>query len=684
MEIKTLIRTSAIIYADEVNSKTTNTIKRKFVESIFVLNDNKPLSIDSLINDIENFFKLAFSDKEIQDIVNNEDIFEFNQVKKEISLNRKRYETLKQKKISQIEDCINEFVNNFSNIDNKQQVLDILMKYLYHLMNTNIKLYSYILKSNHEALKNISVDSKQFDENEIRVINEFLTWNNSEKNKLLFKLVSFCIEYSLVANNSSDEMFLNALRNKHFYLDNNVIYRALGINGEIRKKRTDNFLKKCIDTGQKLYISAFSKNEFSETIDYHINQLKNVPFGKINPELFRQCNCNEGFYEFYHEWRKGRLTYGFDSFKAHLLSLYDNFLKKYKIEEDNKIPFEKNDPIIDIYKEEIAKFKYNGYEISNKIDAQNAYLIEKKRDNNNINIKDTKYYLITTDQKLKLWDEKHSQKQPLTLLPSHWMGLLIKYVSRTSDDFASFVSFLRLPNHDALLEEDEIQNIVAGISEITEDFNSQEFIMERMIETKFESVINGQKDVVAITSKAKQFSKNVLEQKYQEEISKKDSEKNDLECRHKTLLDSKQNEFEQKLKEKDFENKRDKMEETKNQIESFSKRKVNADTEIKKQIDHKKALIIICVVSYYIVLIVVTLKVGWSTMEPITYFLGLGGSVGLYVFFVAKGHSFDLRKYFDDSKSEIQTKIYSKYDISINDLKELEELKLSLEKILTK
>jgi hypothetical protein len=89
MEIKTLIPTSAIIYADEVNSKTTNTIRQKFVESIFVFNDNQELNIDALINDIENNFKLTFSEKEIQDIVNGSDVFEFNQIKKEISLTKK-------------------------------------------------------------------------------------------------------------------------------------------------------------------------------------------------------------------------------------------------------------------------------------------------------------------------------------------------------------------------------------------------------------------------------------------------------------------------------------------------------------------------------------------------------------------------------------------------------------------
>jgi hypothetical protein len=679
MEIQTLIRTAAIIHADEIDQKTTNTIRRKFIESIFVFNDNKPLNTDLLINHIVNNFKLTFTEKEIHEIVNDDIIFEVNLVRKEISLTKKRYDTLKQKESFRIEDCIKEYVKISPNIDNEQRANDIIMKYLYYLMNTNMQLYSYILKANADALKNRSVDSKQFTKGETCIINEFLTWDNPEKNKLLFKLVSCCIEYALVANNSNDSVFLNALRNKCFYLDNNVIYRAIGINGDLRKRRTEIFLQKCITCGQKLFISAFSKTEFSDTIDFHIKQLKTVPFGKINPKLFHLCGCNEGFYEFYHEWRRNRITYGYDSFKAHLLSLYNGMMQKYKIEEDHKMPFEKNDPAIDEYKNEIADIKQSGHENSHKIDAQNIYLIEKRRGNNDTNIRDTKFYLITTDQKLKQWDETHSQKQPLTLLPSHWMGLLIKYVSRTSDDFASFVSFLRLPHHDALLENNQIQDIVAGISEITEDFKTQEFVMQQMIECKFENIINGQKDAT-ITDRAKQFSKDILEEKYKKELSKKDAERAKLESGHKRLVETTQNEYQQKIRDKDLQNKQDKLNDVKKEIVSINKRKSSADLEVKKKYDNKLALLIICASLYYIALMIITWKVGWDIMEPITYFFGIVGAAGLYAYPVAKGHSIDIREYINNSKTEIEKTTYVKYDINASDLKELEELKLSLEK----
>ena len=191
MNIQTLIRTSAILYADEFNLKTTITIRRKFVESVFVSNDNKPLNTDSLINEIENNFKLTFSEDEITEIVNkSDDIFEINHLNTTISLTKKRYDILKRKELFQINQCIQEYIPTSSFTITEKQMNEIVMKYLYYLLNTNIQLYMHILKANSTNFKNtISIDSKQFSEKEICIINEFLLWDNQKKNEIIFKLV---------------------------------------------------------------------------------------------------------------------------------------------------------------------------------------------------------------------------------------------------------------------------------------------------------------------------------------------------------------------------------------------------------------------------------------------------------------------------------------------------------------
>ena len=62
MDIKSITRTAAIIYADSMSNRTTNTIRRRFVESAFVNNNNHLLTISELANHIEDELGLLFSE----------------------------------------------------------------------------------------------------------------------------------------------------------------------------------------------------------------------------------------------------------------------------------------------------------------------------------------------------------------------------------------------------------------------------------------------------------------------------------------------------------------------------------------------------------------------------------------------------------------------------------------------
>lgn len=65
-DISSLTRTAAIIYAEEsIGNRKTETIRRKFIESVFVLRDNACMSIMSIVDSLEEDLSITFSEQEV-------------------------------------------------------------------------------------------------------------------------------------------------------------------------------------------------------------------------------------------------------------------------------------------------------------------------------------------------------------------------------------------------------------------------------------------------------------------------------------------------------------------------------------------------------------------------------------------------------------------------------------------
>ena len=318
MDIKSITRTAAIMYADStMTNRTTNTIKRKFIESAYVNNNNAQMTLYELANRIQEEMGLLFSEDELKPIVKDSEIFVevLSKSSEDIKYNlqEKRYGTLSSKPVDEIDQIIENFFSVKEGVFSltKEAFKELIYRYLHSLLNTNIAAYSHFIKNSKQTIIP-RLNSEQFEDNEIDIINEFIKWDNEDKNRAIFKLVNYCIEYAVVVNNSSEDVLSKSLRTKVFYLDNALIYRALGINGETRKKRTLSFLKKCKESGQKFVISKYTRMEFFNTIEFHLNQLNSsTPFGRISPHVFKRYANGDGFYQFYHEWRNGRFNYAY-------------------------------------------------------------------------------------------------------------------------------------------------------------------------------------------------------------------------------------------------------------------------------------------------------------------------------------------------------------------------------------
>ena len=690
MTPQSLTRTSAVIYADNVSSRKTETIKKKFVEAVLTTNENKPMSKDEIGAYLLTEMDLTFTDPELDGILSDQEIFvlqqfDGNKAHDKYYLTAQRFAHLSAKASENIDECIKQyFLERGVEETNTVPLRELLENYLYVMMNTNIEAYKQVLGGSINKggeNKNGRVRPEEFTEQQIQEINSFLSWKNPSKDKELYKLVSCCIEYAIVANNSNEKSLHQSLQNKILYIDNALIYRAIGINGEDRKKRTQSFIKKCNECGQQLKISKFTREEFHRTIDFNINQLSSsAPFGRINSKLFSRYCYGDTIYQFYHNWRSHRYGYAFNSFKTFVVGEYNSLVRTYNITEDFRPPFDEREdiPEVERYSNEIELLKKRGHKDSHDTDARNMYWIEKARGGVDARLMDTKYYFITPDQKLQLWDSGHSVNQPIALLPSQWLALLLKYTSRSSDDYKSFVSFLRLSHNETELKPEDLQEILAGISEVTEDMQKQSDYLEVYMEEEWRHMEKGEKPV-SLREDARRYTKDKQEQEFKEELEKKSQEMAAALAREKALnqeqIAAVEKTYKKQQEEQERSYQKDRLEMRVNftkqalatiqrQLLDVTARKNQADEEINKKVKSAKCLSIIALLFIVAVWIGLIFYFTWDKMEVWTYIVGALFFLSSICYMIFYEKEFSLKKTIETYKSKKKDQVYTKYNVS--------------------
>ncbi len=538
-----LFRLSAVLYADNNYLVSSRTTLRKIIETALFAMERDSVSIHDLIDFIFNNYNLQIAEVELEEVIlsKKQDSFLVKTTENGyvLSITEKRKIQI-QSKID--ENTIEYYIDLFISDNNIQfsstELKELIYRFLYDILSSNIESFKKLIDKNSSVEALINVDSHNYSLEEREAINNFLKWDNEGKNKSVFDIASFAIEYCLISNHSKQGLELKNLKNKVFYLDTNVIFRALGINGEERKKRSLTFLKRFQETNTKLVISKYTDKEFVATIDYYINRLGNKPFkNDVNPSLFNHPYFSKlkDIYNYYYLWRIGKQNHSLELFKAEVIARYKLFTSSMRIdvnykdslkEDENEI----SETILD-YTSSINTHKssdsssanYNGFEF----DAKNVLLIEKLRDSKNHSIFDTKYFFLSTDQSLRRWDFQRGNKTPLVIMPSEWMSLLLRYQTRTTDDFKSFVSFINLPIPEKQISSENIHNVLAGISEVTSSYEQQSYIVEQLVSQGFDKIMRRTNDSDELFDITVESSESILEkrlkdlEKKQEDLAQK-------------------------------------------------------------------------------------------------------------------------------------------------------------------
>ena len=401
-----------------------------------------------------------------------------------------------------------------------ESLTKIIYEFLYEVFKSNLSNFSKLIDGTTDIKDIVNFNDLNYTQFEIEIINSFLNWENDEKNIAVFNISNIALEYCLISNKKGNAFKLESLKDKVFYLDTNIIFRAIGINGEFRKHRITTFLNKLLEAKETLVISKFTFEEIKSTIKYYVSTLNRKYSSKINSNIFIKYSTNADFLEFYHIWRKNRSNDSLELFEAFLLGEIDKIKTEFKIKYDFNIDIDFTDKKIEeiildkassINTYKTNEKNYSNYIEASVIDAKNIYLIEKKRNYQYFNIFDCKYYFISSDQYLRKWDYSINRTVPTVILPSQWMSLLLRYLNRSSDDFKSFVSFLNISNNEKFVTNENLQLILKGMSEITTDFDYQNTIIKEMINSQFFGILEKIFSEDDIVTKAKSFAKSTLE-----------------------------------------------------------------------------------------------------------------------------------------------------------------------------
>lgn len=537
-EERNLFRLAAVLYADDNYNISNTQLHRKILENaLFEMKAQDWVDVSLVGEFIQSTYKLVFTDDEIWRTAKNIKfvdkifrIFEDGKEKK-ISLSPERIELLNQRiNLPTIFSYIDEFCK--LNQLESENARELISNFLYTVFTQNVENFKRLL--NNQSLSDI-VNSgvKSISEEEKKIINSFLNWDNEDKNKAIFRIASYALEYCMLTNDKNTAIDLDSLRNKRFYLDTNIIYRVLGINGELRKNRTISLLNKFNEINENLFISKVTDSEFKNSINHHISQIERNESPAINAQLYLEETIDNGeFYRFYQQWRLHRPNPSLSLFKAFLLSAYEDFKKRFKIEVDVFSPYDITTEcivkVLDEYKHRIATYKPLAYDSQIKHDAENVLWIESLMSSIPENIYEAKAFLLSSDHRLQQWDYSRSAKVPVVLLPSQWLSIVLRFMERTNDDYYSFVSFLNLPIQERLLNEEQLYAILSGIGQITTDSEQQRNILKHFIAERTEKALSQEKSDT-LKEQSKIFAKSELQLQVEEMSKSLEDTKSSLE-----------------------------------------------------------------------------------------------------------------------------------------------------------
>lgn len=521
MEQSVIFRIAMLLYSESSGIKKKDTVLKKVIESVFVALDNKPLTYSEIENFVKELYEIYLLSSEIEEIIENRKnkVFEktVEDKKVKIHLSDKRYSLLKNFSQKSIIEYIDEYITVFElHTDVKEEILE----YLYELFQRNIVDFKAVITGENviteETGFKLTVESAEH-------INGFFQWENADKNKSLLALQGASLEYSMLTCNSNvlfGTRLGDIFSNKKLYIDTNIIYYCLGINGEDYKNANETLLNRCIASNERLRITRYTEEEFYNTLDHYIDEIKKYDSKAISQLKYRKYMHNQDVYLFYLDWKKTKKTFSSpDYFRKYLQTEYASWKQNYKIYVETKEPYDaQKEENLNTLEQYSQAFDYHG---KINYDAYNIFWVEQKRirKTETRDFANTDYFILSPHKLIKRWDSGRQNAVPVIVTPNMWLILLNRFISRSKNDYECFKSFIniKVPVEEPI-DNREFMSIVKAVEDVTSDLQQQESIIDEFVAQKFAYLGRKENEELSpedIHEKTKQQASKMLEEQMQ-------------------------------------------------------------------------------------------------------------------------------------------------------------------------
>jgi hypothetical protein len=458
----------------------------KIIEAVLFAAQGEKLSPTQIGDRIKEDYELAFSYEEIQRAINKKGK-NLQNIEHKYFLKPEYREKLAQKEDfkKQIDRLVQLFIAEYQLDVSQTEFVHLITEYLYYCFNSNKN--SILSLINNERVVDNNFSKNQDD---IKLINDFLAWKNDEKDRFVYNIVSYGYIYCTLTVKKNDLLSNKLFKGKKFILDANIIFRLAGINNDSRKNTIKSFVNKCNEVGVELCYTTITLDEIKRVIVNKVKWIESVT-GKQRPLDLRVYDSSENdFYSIYCEWSSNDV-HQYDDYVAFekyltklVMDVIDQLICIESINYEIKNKSDYNEYLLSLsqYKEKYSYKKQS--QASIKTDVNNIMHIKELRfGKGNENIWSTNIFFISADQHLIRWSTEIDTGIPLVVLPSVWLTIMLRFSGRTVNDYKAFCSFLELRTHQPQ-EILDVYSLLQNLSEKTDNNELKKIIVQEVFENK--------------------------------------------------------------------------------------------------------------------------------------------------------------------------------------------------------